>query len=113
LDSTGDKLVKMRNPWASELYYADWCDSCDEWNNIPQEDKDAVGFTNADDGVFFMPMQLYYDTFGWTHVTHDVQDWYSDYFLMLDDNTHSDNPGDNYYCGSTCTKHTLTLTSTV
>ena len=115
--STGDKLVKMRNPWASELYDAAWCDACPEWNNISQADKDLAGFTVADDGVFFMPIQLYKDTFSWTHFTHDVQDWYSDYFLMLDDNTltndTTNNVGDNYYCGSVCTKHTLTLTSTV
>ena len=111
--STGDKLVKMRNPWASEHYHAAWCDSCSEWNNISAADKELAGFTNANDGVFFMPIQLYYDTFDLTSVNHDVSDWYNDYFLMLGDNTQSDNPGDTYYCGSLCTKHTLTLTSEV
>ena len=107
------RLIKMRNPWASELYHAAWCDGCPEWNDISQADKDRVGYTNNDDGVFFMPLSLYFSTFTWTHFTHDVTDWHSSYFLMLDDQTQADHPGDFYYCGETCTKHTLTLSTEV
>ena len=60
-----------------------------------------------------MPLSLYFTTFTWTHFTHDVTDWHSSYFLMLDDQTQADHPGDFYYCGATCTKHTLTLSSDV
>ena len=98
-----NRLIKMRNPWASELYTAAWCDDCSEWNNVSQADKDRVGYTNNDDGVFFMPLSLYFSTFTWTHFTHDVTDWHSSYFLMLDDQTQADHPGDFYYCGATCT----------
>ena len=42
---SGNRLVKMRNPWASELYFGPWKDGGNEWNNITQEEKDRVGYT--------------------------------------------------------------------
>ena len=60
-----------------------------------------------------MPLDLFFTTFSYTHFTHDVQDWHSAYFLMLDDNTHDTNPGDFYYCGSVCTKHVVTISTEV
>lgn len=29
--STGDRLVKLRNPWGKEKYIGDWSDSSDKW----------------------------------------------------------------------------------
>ena len=99
----------MRNPWSTEKYHGVWSDASDEWKDASESDKTAAGFTEADDGVFFMPLSLFYSTFTWTHFTHDTTGWSSDYFLMLDDQTNS--PGTFYYCGSECTKHTVTVES--
>lgn len=88
--TSGDKLVKMRNPWASELYTGAWCDKCSEWNDVT---KDEAGWVDADDGMFFMSISAFHTTFDYTHVTEDVGDWSSDHFLMLNDDTQSANPG--------------------
>lgn len=103
----------MRNPWASELYTGSWCDGCVEWDSVSDSDKAELGYEHADDGVFFMPIDLYHETFDNTHFSRDIHDWSNDYFLMLDDNSQADNPGDFYYCGAECTKHNLTITTDV
>ena len=56
-----------------------------------------------------MPLALFHKTFTWTHFTHDTTGWSSDYFLMLNDET--DSPGTFWYCGSSCTRHTVTVSS--
>jgi len=77
--------VKMRNPWASEKYHGVWSDGSSEWNSVTAEDIATAGYTEDDDGVFFMPLSLFYTTFTYTHFTHDTTGWSSDYFLMLND----------------------------
>ena len=105
-------MIKMRNPWASELYHGPWCDDCDEWNTTG---ADTVTRTAADDGVFFMDLDTYMTTFDVTHFTRDTSEagWSEDHFLMLDDNTQRENPGSFFYCGSECTKHKLKIRSDV
>ena len=46
-----------------------------------------------------------------TVISYDTTDWFYDYFLMLDDQT--DSPGSWSWCGETCTRHTLEVTSDV
>ena len=99
----------MRNPHAEEKYHGVWCDGSTEWDSVSDADKTKAGYSEEDDGIFFMPLALYFSTFTWTHFTHDTTGWSSDYFLMLNDQT--DSPGDFEMCGSTCTKHTLTVES--
>ena len=106
--SDGVRLVKMRNPWAKEDYTGRWCDSCSEWDNHPTA-KSEAGWEEVDDGIFFMPIGLYKSAFVVTEVSHDMTNWSSDYFLMLDDTTTS--PGRFRWCGSTCTNHKMILES--
>jgi len=106
--SDGVRLVKVRNPWAREDYTGRWCDSCSEWDNHPTA-KSEAGWENANDGIFFMPIGLYKSAFEETEVSHDMTNWSSDYFLMLDDTTTS--PGRFRWCGSTCTNHKMILES--
>ena len=56
----GVRLVKMRNPWGSELYTGPYCDDCDEWNDVSQEIKDTLSFTEDNDGVFYMTIEDYH-----------------------------------------------------
>jgi len=44
-------------------------------------------------------------------VAYDTTNWYTDFFLMLNDRTVS--PGSWSWCGATCTRHELTITSSV
>ena len=60
VETDGNKLIKMRNPWASEQYTGAWCDSCEEWTD---KTKTEAGWTDANDGVFFMTLSDYYETF--------------------------------------------------
>jgi len=46
-----------------------------------------------------------------TLVSFDTTDWYYDYFLMLNDATNS--PGEWSWCGETCTRHRVRVTSSV
>lgn len=109
--NSGEKLVKMRNPWASELYTGAWCDDCSEWD---ETSKVTAGWVDADDGVFFMPLNNFKSTFDYTHVTEDVGDWHEDHFLMLNDQYHDSDPGtQDWICGSSCTTHTLVVSSDV
>jgi len=45
-------------------------------------------------------------------ISFDTTDWFGDHFLMLDDNT-ADSPGSWSWCGETCTRHRVQITSDV
>jgi hypothetical protein len=52
------KLVKIRNPWAQERYTGPWSDNSAYWT--PSTKKQA-GWKKRNDGVFFMPFELFID----------------------------------------------------
>lgn len=61
----GVDLAKMRNPWHAESYHGAYSDSDAFWTNNPGLAK-QVGFTKANDGIFWMPYDTYikyFDTF--------------------------------------------------
>jgi calpain-15 len=78
------RLVKMRNPWGSETYHGDWSDGSDLWTD---EYKEAAGYVDADDGLFFITIEDYHSGVSETFFNKDVTDWHSSFFLMLDDFT--------------------------
>jgi len=82
--SNGQRLVKMQNPWRKEKYIGDWSDESDLWNDTF---KNEAGWTSANDGVFFMPFELYYSQIRETYFNYDTSYWFSDSFLKLDDNS--------------------------
>lgn len=47
------QLVKLRNPWGSFEWKGDWSDDSELWTD---ELKEEVGWTDADDGTFFMSL---------------------------------------------------------
>ena len=69
--SNGVRLVKLRNPWGSELYTGPWFDGDPRWTHALKEE---AGMVAADDGIFHMPLENFRDTF----TTYDV--------CMYDDN---------------------------
>ena len=52
-DKFGDriKLFQLRNPWGDFEWNGDWGDKSDDWT---PESKEQAGWTDADDGTFFM-----------------------------------------------------------
>ena len=50
--STGDRLIKIRNPWGKGEWNGDWSDKSKKWTPAL---KKEVGFTDAaEDGIFWM-----------------------------------------------------------
>ena len=94
------KLVKLRNPWGVEKYKGAWCDSCGEWT---AETEEQAGVMKSDDGVFFMPIDLYQK-----YVEFSVRNFYDENIkrsshLVLGDV--SNVPGVTPWCGKRCTRH--------
>ena len=64
-----------------------------------------------DDGLFFVPIEIYKSDFGMTNFNYDTNKMWRSHWLKLDDNTHS--PGKSEWCGPTCTRHEFRLKSEV
>lgn len=47
----GEKICELRNPWGEFEWNGDWGDESDKWTD---EFKEEVGFSNEDDGKFWM-----------------------------------------------------------
>ena len=108
--SNEQRLVKLRNPWGSEDYHGAWSDDSENWT---EELKEEVGLEQTkSDGIFFMSIEDYHEQVEETYFNKEVSTWHSAHFLMLDDNTQSNNPGDDtWWCGTDCTKHIVTVKS--
>lgn len=76
------KLVKVRNPWASEGYNGPW--SRHDHARWTDDLRQKLGETKKNDGVFFMPSNLYRKIFGLYWVTK-YQDWHMSQFIPADD----------------------------
>lgn len=50
------KLLKLRNPWGTGEWTGDWSDKSELWTPAL---KKKVGFTDVDDGVFFIELDDY------------------------------------------------------
>lgn len=108
--SNGSRVVQVRNPWGKERYTCDWSDDSDLWTPELRREAGATA-KNVDEGIFFMSIEDYYEMGVSTIISFDTTGWYNDNFLMLDDDT--DSPGSWSWCGPTCTRHTISITSSV
>ena len=109
--TTGERLVKIRNPWGAEGYKGDWSDNSDLWTD--QAKQEAGWVNDKGDGVFFMTVEDYQIQASETFLAKDVSDWHSGSFLKLDDPTPANGSDNDWWCDSTCVQHDLTLTSEV
>lgn len=82
LSRDGTRLVKIRNPWGSEVFHGAWSDDSPNWD---QESKKEVGFVNADDGIFWTDIETYKRHFSETYINFNVDEWASDKFLKIND----------------------------
>ena len=108
--SNGDKIVKMRNPWGNERYHCDYSDSSDKWTDALRVEAGATA-EEVNDGIFFMSIDDYFKQGLASLISFDTTDWFGDHFLMLDDDTVS--PGSWSWCGETCTRHKVQISSAV
>ena len=80
--SNGQRLVKVRNPTGSELYTGPYSDSSSKWTDTLKEE---AGFTQANDGIFFVPIEVYKSEFGVTYINYDTYNMCRTDFLKLND----------------------------
>lgn len=65
--------MQIRNPWGNTEWTGAWSDKSDMWTD---DAKQALGWTDADDGKFFMPydkMLYYFDQIAF-NITCNNQD---------------------------------------
>lgn len=68
------KLVKLRNPWGSEKYYGPFSDKSSKWDEDPSYRRQAGGVKEANDGVFFLPYNIWAMTMQQVSVAF-TKDW--------------------------------------
>jgi len=66
------KLIKMRNPWGIEEYDGDWGDKSTLWT---PEFKKQAGYTDKDDGMFFVPLDQWRTDYAGFYMCHYRKDW--------------------------------------
>ena len=76
------RLVKMRNPWGRTEFTGDWKD--DDDNHWTPELRSELGCVEADDGIFFMPLEDYLKYFDNTSICFDCPDTYKEKRIMHD-----------------------------
>lgn len=106
--SNGDRVVKMRNPWGIERYTCAYSDTSELWTPALRREAGATD-ASKNDGMFFMTIEDFHSQGLATIVAFDTTTWYHDFFLMLNDRTVS--PGSWSWCGETCTRHYVQVSS--
>ena len=66
-------LIKMRNPWGSEGYNGPWSDK--DHARWTDQLKAEVGHTHADDGIFLLPVDIFYKAFKYYKVAMYEEQW--------------------------------------
>ena len=56
-DGSHQRLVKIRNPWAQTEWEGPWGDGTEEWEMVPDYEKERINYENKDDGGFWMSFQ--------------------------------------------------------
>lgn len=72
---TGDKLIKLRNPWGDNEWKGAWSDLSPKWTEDLMKLVDHK--PNSHDGVFWMDLQDYWDGFAETVICMDTNGKYS------------------------------------
>lgn len=89
----------------SETYDGPYSDKSSKWTDKLREEAD---WSDVNDGVFFVPIEVYHAEFGVTYINYDTYNMCRTDFLALNDS--HDKPGTGQ-CGENCTKHEFTLSS--
>ena len=95
----------MRNPWGTEDYKGDWCDSSSLWTD---DLRRQAGSAVANDGEFFMTVADYRLHVSYTKINFNADNLSRAHHLTLGDA--ENNSTGTYFCKE-CTAHSYTLTS--
>jgi hypothetical protein len=79
-DSTGERVVQIRNPWGSGLEWGRsagqrYGDSDPLWNNVSAAKKEAMGYSVGEDGTWWMPFQDLLREFDEVDVSRNMHGW--------------------------------------
>jgi len=108
--STGERLVKVRNPIGRESYSCAYSDESLFWSPAMREEAGATAEA-VNEGIFFMTIKDFKEQGVATIISYDTTGWFNDHFLMLNDTTKPN--GAWSWCGATCTRHNLKITSEI
>lgn len=104
--STGDKLIKVRNPFGHDHeewdsgYVGKWNDNdSDNWTEAL---KTELNYVPANDGTFYMDYEEFHASMTETWINPSTLNWEQDYFLKINDTSG----------GEGRTKHRLTVKNT-
>lgn len=61
-------MIRARNPWGQGEWKGAWSDESEQWNNIPKQEKDDMGFVIDDDGEFWMDFSDFIQYFSSIHI---------------------------------------------
>jgi len=89
----------------SETYDGPYSDKSSKWTHLLREEAD---WSDVNDGVFFVPIEVYHAEFGVTYINYDTYNMCRTDFLALNDKHDKKGTGQ---CGENCTKHEFTLSS--
>jgi hypothetical protein len=90
----GTRLVKVRNPWGSEVYNGPWSRNSSEWTTANRKEINEEGPGDANDlneGIFYMDINSYRQDFQLSCINENTDDWEFKYFTMFDDPSSSGN----------------------
>ncbi|XP_052077597.1 calpain-15-like [Mytilus californianus] len=72
---TGEKLLKIRNPWGSESWKGDWSDSSSKWQKVKPEVKKKLKPDGNKHGTFWMEFKEFRKYFGSVEICK-TRDWH-------------------------------------
>ena len=91
----------------AEVYSGPWSDNSKLWT---ADLKKQAGYVNAHDGVFFIPLQTFYENFYETEFTYNVDKMSRASFLVLND-TNKETREWGTKCKGICSFHKFTIKS--
>ena len=56
ISSTNDEklyMIRLRNPWGSNEWNGTWSDKSENWNRVPQKERERMGLNYDEDGEFW------------------------------------------------------------
>jgi hypothetical protein len=85
-ESNGTRRVLMRNPWGTEGYNGQYADG-------------------VKDGDFYMTLPEFLTDVQYIGINLNTENWFHDYYLVLNDDGSNASPGKWNFCGSQCVRY--------
>lgn len=69
----GLRMLRIRNPWGSEKYIGNWSDG--DTTRWTPEAKEALGYVNDNDGIFWVQLEDFMTLFYNVQISHYNKNW--------------------------------------